>query len=278
LADYNEYASDGTATFNNLAKGEFTLAAEELVAADAAVKAAVGNVAGGALWEARNTANTAWTNAKAAATAKDTALSTALGTASLTTLRAKVVSDTAAWTTQNTALGTANDEVTAAETALATAQGLLDAAVLACQLKAYDAYREALEALMVQRATDLQKIKTLLETEMIKPAPGTKGARCEKALSNGTFRPKRGEMTCAEGLCCGAARVWTTSGTTADSAWLTVETCQTATDTSYSYVPPRKPMQTTASAAESVNFTCIEGAKKLAAAASAVAAAVYMLA
>lgn len=37
-------------------------------------------------------------------------------------------------------------------------------------------------------------------------------------------------------------------------------------------------MQTEASAGIDVPFTCIEGAKKLAAAASAVAAAVYMLA
>jgi len=68
------------------------------------------------------------------------------------------------------------------------------------------------------------------------------------------------------------------SGTTANAAWRTIETCQLETADSYSYQPPRAPMATTMPATESANFTCIEGAKKLAAAASAVAAAVYMLA
>jgi len=155
----------------------------------------------------------------------------------------------------------------------------MDAAVMACQITAYDKYRTTLESEMVQRATDLKTIKALLEAEMAaKPAPGTKGARCEKAISNGTYRPARGEQTCAEGLCCGAARVWMGSGTTADAAWRTIETCQTATDTTYAYVAPRAPMQTAANSPDTVPFACIEGAKKLAAAASAVAAAVYMLA
>jgi len=132
---------------------------------------------------------------------------------------------------------------------------------------------------MEKRAEDLKTIKALLETELVEPAPGTAGARCEKALSNGTYRPARGETTCTgEELCCGAARVWMESGTTADAGWRTVETCQKNTDTTYSYQPPRAPMATAMPGRESVAFACIEGAKKLAAAASAVAAAVYMLA
>merc|ERR1711988_1736467 len=87
-----------------------------------------------------------------------------------------------------------------AEEALKAAEDAKDAAVLACQIKAYDEYRTALEAEMVQRADDLKTIKALLETELKVPAPGTAGARCEKALSNGTYRPARGEQTCAEGL------------------------------------------------------------------------------
>jgi len=121
-----------------------------------------------------------------------------------------------------------------------------------------------------------------LEAELELPAPGTAGARCEKALSNGTFRPKRGPAnSCGgeeSGLCCGAARVWMESGTTADAAWRTIETCQLETALTYAYQPPRAPMATTMPAKVTVDFTCIEGAKKLAAAASAVAAAVYMLA
>jgi hypothetical protein len=81
----------------------------------------------------------------------------------------------------------------------------------------------------------LKTIKALLETELETPEPGTVGARCEKALSNGTFRPQRGEMTCVgteeAPLCCGASRVWMEAGTNADGVavadamWRTIETC-----------------------------------------------------
>jgi len=59
---------------------------------------------------------------------------------------------------------------------------------------------------------------------------------------------------------------------------MTVETCQAEGSESYEYVPPRAPMATAAPTAETVDFVCITGAKKLAAAASALATAVYMLA
>jgi hypothetical protein len=59
---------------------------------------------------------------------------------------------------------------------------------------------------------------------------------------------------------------------------MTVETCQAVGTTTYDYVPARAPMATTAPTAVSYDFVCIEGAKKLAAAASALATAVYMLA
>jgi len=133
---------------------------------------------------------------------------------------------------------------------------------------------------MVQRAKDLKTIRGLLEKELETPAPGTAGARCEKALSNGTYRPARGELTCGEGLCCGAARVWMSAGTTADAAWRTIETCQKIETKEYVYTKARSPMSVDAvdKRQEKVAWTCIEGAQKLAAAASAVAAAVYMLA
>merc|ERR1711862_41974 len=167
-----------------------------------------------------------------------------------------------------------------AENELAEAETAKENAILACQIAAYDKYRTTLEGEMVQRIEDLKTIQGLIETAMEnKPKQGMAGWRCEKALSNGTNRPKRGEQTCAEGLCCGAARVWMAAGDgVADAAWRTIETCQTETDSSYMYQPPRAPMATTLPDPVSVPFTCIEGAKKLAAAASAVAAAVYMLA
>jgi len=140
---------------------------------------------------------------------------------------------------------------------------------------------------MNDRLDKLNQIKQYLEDQTI-PAPGTVGARCEKALSNGTFRPQRGEMTCVgteeAPLCCGSSRVWMSAGVTdagvavENAMWRTIETCQLASAETYDYVRPRAPMETTKPEAVSVPFTCIEGAKKLAAAASAVAAAVYMLA
>jgi len=196
--------------------------------------------------------------------------------ADLAALRQAVEDDTGLWNTQNDELDTLAQAVIDAEAALKAAKDAQDERTLACQVAAYDAYRTTLEEQMVQRLADLQTIKELLDVE--KPAPGTEGARCEKALSNGTWRPARGEQTCAEGLCCGAARVWMASGTTEDAAWRTIETCQLATATSYDYQPARAPMATTFPATVNVPFACIEGAKKLAAAASAVAAAVYMLA
>jgi len=164
------------------------------------------------------------------------------------------------------------------EASLAEAEDALAKKIQECQLAAFDAYRTALEEAMLKRKGDLETIKERVTEALTRPARGKEGARCEKALSNGTYRPARGEQTCEEGLCCGAARVWMSSGTTADAAWRTIESCQKEDATSYSYQPARAPMETTMPDKVSVPFTCIEGAKKLAAAASAVAAAVYMLA
>jgi len=274
-AEHSDYTNDGT---NGDPKGEAVLAAEELAAANAAVAAAAGADPEGPLRLARTQAQQTWTAAQGTASDAEGALTAALSGAVLVDLRATVVSDKADW---DAAQGTLDDLVVAvagAEDAVTNAQDALDAAVLACQIKAYDAYRTTLEEALVQRADDLKAIKALMATELKVPAPGTAGARCEKALSNGTYRPARGEMTCAEGLCCGAARVWMEAGTTADAAWRTVETCQSAEATTYSFQPPRAPMATTMPSKVDVDFVCIEGAKKLAAAASAVAAAVYMLA
>jgi len=134
---------------------------------------------------------------------------------------------------------------------------------------------------MLERAAALADIKKLLD-DYEEPAPGTEGARCEKALSNGTWRPARGEMTCeGEDMCCGAARVWMAAGVgegAGEAAWMTIETCQKNTASVYAYAPPRAPMSTSWPGTTEYPFACIEGAHKLAAAASAVAAAVYMLA
>jgi hypothetical protein len=56
-----------------------------------------------------------------------------------------------------------------------------------------------------------------------------------------------------------------------------IETCQPLETETWSYEPPRLPMQVVQGAGEDVAFKCIEGAQKLAAAASAMLA-MYMLA
>jgi len=91
-------------------------------------------------------------------------------------------------------------------------------------------------------------------------------------MSNGTFRPKRGEKICTAATdCCGAAKG------AMNGATMTIETCQPKTTKKYKYQPPRAPMATTWPAQIEWTFACIDGASKLAAATSALAAA-YMLA
>lgn len=96
------------------------------------------------------------------------------------------------------------------------------AAIVSCKEAKYDAYSVALSAEDVKRTNTLASIEALVDAAALaKPAAGAAGARCEKAISNGTFRPRRDEATCAEGLCCGAAKV------PVGKAFMTVETCQT---------------------------------------------------
>lgn len=171
--------------------------------------------------------------------------------------------------------------MTSAMGELAVAEQNLVDETLACQVAAYDKYRQVLDEALQTREDNLATIKNMLEGLDTEAAPGTAGSRCEKALSNGTYRPKRGEETCGgkdSGLCCGGARVWMKSGTTEGAGWRTIETCQLDTTETYAYQPPREPMSVTMPTPISTPFACIEGAKALAAAASAAAAAVYMLA
>jgi len=57
-----------------------------------------------------------------------------------------------------------------------------------------------------------------------------------------------------------------------------IETCQPEATTEFNWAPPRAGMATSPPATDPYPFTCISGAKTLAAAASAIATAVYMLA
>jgi hypothetical protein len=203
--------------------GEYALAADELAEANAAVA-----VTTGALWIARDSAETAWTGAASDAVGAKAALTTALDTADLAALRATVEADTATWEGEQSTLDGLIGEVASAQTAYDLAAADTKDAITACQEAAYDAYRTTLERAMRERAEALKTIKALVEAnEAARPAPGTVGARCEKALSNGTGRPQRGEQACGgEGFCCGASRVWMSVGAgVADAAWRTIETC-----------------------------------------------------
>jgi len=183
--------------------------------------------------------------------------------------------------TEYTALDTATKALDKKDVSIADAQLKYDNALAAhvkaiveCKVENYNLYKDALDSAVGERATDLKTILALVtKAEEAAPARGAAGARCEKALSNGTFRPARGDTTCNEGLCCGAAQI-----PDSKNVVMTIETCQAVGTTSYDYAPARAPMATKAPAAKSYDFVCIEGAKKLAAAASALATAVYMLA
>lgn len=270
----------------NGAVGEFSVdaalaakdAAAALVGARTVADLTQADPGEGSLTAAQRTTLATWEAAKAAVIAKDGEITDATTAANLADLRAEVVSTATAWGTANDTLNDEIGDVVAAALALSLAEKALADAQLACQVAAYDEYRATLDEALGTRAQNLATIKAMLEALPAEPKAGEIGSRCEKALSNGTYRPQRGEETCGEGNCCGAARVWMGSGTTADAAWRTIETCQVETTETYSYQPPREPMELTMPDPVSVAFTCIEGAKTLAAAASAAAAAVYMLA
>lgn len=154
----------------------------------------------------------------------------------------------------------------------------------------FRSYKEDLATAISNRASVLADIKqTLADAAPPARGSGVAGARCEKALSNGTFRPVRQSGAaddivinsggCGKDLCCGAAVVPQAADATGGGAWQTIETCQAVDTKTYSYQPARAAaLETTLPTAISVTWTCIEGAQKLAAAASALAAAVYVLA
>jgi len=78
---------------------------------------------------------------------------------------------------------------------------------------------------------------------------------------------------CAEGLCCGAAQRFMKDGTK-----MAIETCQKKDAHQYTYYPPLPAGATVAPAAQTWRFSCISGAQKLVAAATAALAASYMMA
>jgi len=232
---------------------------------------------------------TARTNAKAGATAKPKGiegLETAVKTA-VTNFNKENVKQLVGGTLAK-ALKDAKDGVTKEQAEYNKLQQ-------ACYTAAFDAYAATLKKALTDRKDNLVKIKALLEkNQKDKPAFGKENSRCEKALSNGTLRPKR-ELdatkpgaVCEKDLCCAAAKVPLASGVattagkgSAKAGFRIIETCQKAASSGtgkYSYTPPRAPLATANPTPTTHTYTCIEGAKHLAAAATAAATALYMLA
>lgn len=184
----------------------------------------------------------------------------------------------------------AKDKVKAAAADVVTQKDAELKAIQACEQSMFDAYTVTQSEAKSARSTLLEDIEKLLAANVAAiPARGAAGSRCEKALSNGTMRAARVNGApadvlitsggCAEGLCCGAAIVRDDKDASlGPGSWKTIETCQKADASTYGYVPMRAPMAKTMPTAVDVDWTCITGAKKLAAAASALAAAVYVLA
>jgi len=265
------------------------------------------SVTEGSIAKAVRTTNADWVAAKSAAKKAAEAVDTAVKDVTLQSLRETVLSTTEEWNTQQAALVLKEKTRDADKKKWDEAAEKLEDDIEACQIKQYDIYRKTLEKQLAKRRQTLKDISAELAKQGPKKA-GTAGARCEKAPSQGRgLNPRitnvqavdgkvpEGSMAvagavCEMGLCCGAARIWMTSGVTPQAAWKTIETCQPTGTKTYNYVRARLPMEVAvpnaadlATAADktsrqTVAFTCIEGAQRLAAATAALATAVYMLA
>merc|ERR1711934_841191 len=242
-ADADYTTKDGAATKATTAHTDYTKAAGTLLTAQSAATAAKASIK-----KLRDAANTAAGKTKAAATAAGLK-------------RATVVLKVAD---------------------VAAKQVLLDTAIQACKETKWDAYKATLAKAESDREKDITTITALLkDNKTKKPAvdkgAGAKGARCEKALTQGASGPKRGAGTCQtpETNCCGAAKKLDA----VTGLLMTVEVCWPKADKKYKYQPPRGPRKTTMPATEdNWDFACIEGAQKLVAATAALATAAYMMA
>jgi hypothetical protein len=167
-----------------------------------------------------------------------------------------------------TANGTATKSATAAETTAINNCKAVDYAAAQKQLGDINAKKTKDEALAKDVKTKYDALaKKPASTAAASPAGSSCAFGAEVA---GVPAPR---SVCADGLCCGAANKYMRDGTK-----LTVETCQKATDISYTFYPELKKGATVAPATEEWRFACISGAKNLAATATAALAAAYLMA
>jgi len=119
-------------------------------------------------------------------------------------------------------------------------------------------------------------VKTKYDDTSKFPTDGAVGTLCNfpKPVDGEAQAPR---VKCLEDkdapLCCGAAQRFLKDGTK-----LSIETCQLATTTTYTYYPALPEGAVVAPTPETWRFQCISAAQKLAAAATAALAAGYMMA
>jgi len=171
-------------------------------------------------------------------------------------------------------------EVADLEAKVLAADTVLENAIQACKVAAFERAQEAREkAIEVAAAVagKVAEVKAAYTDQSAFPTDGSVGTLCNfpkvGADEAQTPRPE-----CAEGaegapLCCGAAQTFLKDGTK-----LTIETCQLASATTYKYFPALPDDAIVAPTPETWRFQCISAAQKLAAAATAALAAGYMMA
>ena len=149
-----------------------------------------------------------------------------------------------------------------------------------CKANGYALAQATLKDIVIKNkaavaTADTVKAAYLVKANAARPAStdaaSVEGSSCAFGpVTDGTPKPR---PVCAETLCCGAANKFLRDGTK-----LTVETCQKTTAISYTFYPNIKAGATVAPQTEQWRFSCISGAKNLAATATAALAAAYLMA
>lgn len=167
------------------------------------------------------------------------------------------------------------------EAKMNAASDMLDAAREACKSAAFESAQAAREKSVEAAAAKAGKVAEVTQAYTAKaafPEDGSPGTLCNfpAPTSDGVQAPRL--STCVvEGdetpMCCGAAQRFLKDGTK-----LSIETCQLAAATTYTYYPALPTDALVAPTAETWRFHCISAAQKLAAAAAAALATGYMMA
>jgi hypothetical protein len=160
------------------------------------------------------------------------------------------------------------------------AEEAFDRARDACKVEGFERAQKArVEAAAVAEAR-VQKVKdtkAAYDALAAFPEDGSAGTLCH-VPKVGADEPAQARTACLDGepekpLCCGAAQRFLKDGTK-----LSIETCQPADSTTYTYYPALPADAVVAPTPETWRFQCISAAQKLAAAATAALAAGYMMA